>query len=47
VGDLIMTDKPASAPATIYVESIPKFLANVGRHRGHRAVRVKCRYQER
>ena len=41
VGDLIMTDKSASSPATIYVEAVPKFLGHLGRHRGNRAVRIE------
>jgi len=43
VGDLIMTDKPAGAPATIYVGEIAKFQGDVGSHKGHRAVRVRGR----
>ena len=30
VGDVIMTDKPASSPSTIYIEEVPKFLGDVG-----------------
>ncbi len=41
VGDVIMTDKPASSPATIYVEAVPKFLGDIGRHKGNRAVKVQ------
>ncbi len=41
VGDLIMTEKPAASPATVYVEDVPKFLADLGRHKGHRAVKIR------
>ncbi len=47
VGDVIMTDKPAGAPATVCVGSMPKFIADVGRHKGHRAVRVRGRHIEK
>jgi flagellar motor switch protein FliM len=40
VGDLIMTEKPASSPVSVYVGEVPKFLAHVGRHKGNRAVRI-------
>jgi flagellar motor switch protein FliM len=45
VGDVIVTDRAAAAPATIYVGSVPKFLGQIGRHKGHRAVRVQRRIQ--
>jgi flagellar motor switch protein FliM len=41
VGDLLMTDKPASMPATVCIEAVPKFVGDVGRHKGHRAVRIR------
>ncbi|MHC4415403.1 MAG: flagellar motor switch protein FliM [Planctomycetota bacterium] len=41
VGDVIMTEKAANSPVTIYVESVPKFLADIGRHRGNRAVTIR------
>ncbi len=41
VGDLIMTEKPAASPATVYVEAVPKFLADLGLHKGHRAVKIR------
>ncbi len=41
VGDLLMTDKPAAMPATVCIESVPKFVGDVGRHKGHRAVRIR------
>jgi flagellar motor switch protein FliM len=40
VGDLIMTEKPAAAPATVRVGEVPKFLAHVGRYKGNRAVKI-------
>jgi flagellar motor switch protein FliM len=40
VGDLIMTEKLASAPVAVHVGEVPKFLAHVGRHKGNRAVKV-------
>jgi len=43
VGDILMTEKPANTPVTLYIESVPKFLAEIGQHRNHRAVRVNRR----
>jgi flagellar motor switch protein FliM len=40
VGDLIVTSRPANAPAVLSVEGRPKFLAQVGQLRGNRALRV-------
>jgi flagellar motor switch protein FliM len=40
VGDLIMTEKPASSPVTVHVGEVPKFLAQLGRHKGNRAVKI-------
>ena len=40
VGDLIVTNRPASSPAVLGVEGKPKFLANVGQLRGNRALRI-------
>lgn len=39
-GDLLVTDKPASAPAVVCVGNEKKFLATVGRHKRHRALRI-------
>lgn len=39
-GDLIVTEKPATRPAVLCVEGRKKFLANVGEHRGARALKV-------
>ena len=41
VGDLIMTDKPAAAPATVYVGTVPKFIGSLGRLRGNRAIKIQ------
>lgn len=40
VGDMIVTTHDAKSPSVINVEGEPKFLAEVGQHRGNRAVRV-------
>ena len=41
VGDVLMTEKPASSPTVVFVEAIPKFLGSVGQHRGNRAVKIR------
>ncbi len=41
VGDVIVTEKHASSPVTLYVGARAKFLAEVGRIKGHRAVRIQ------
>ena len=41
VGDLVVTTKSAEEPALILVEQESKFLAQVGQHRGNRAVRIQ------
>ncbi|MFK7960501.1 MAG: flagellar motor switch protein FliM [Phycisphaerales bacterium] len=40
VGDIISTEKRASAPVVLRAEGNPKFLANIGQHRGRRALRI-------
>ncbi len=40
VGDLVVTTKNANEPALILVEQESKFLAQVGQHRGNRAVKI-------
>ncbi|MBO6513199.1 MAG: flagellar motor switch protein FliM [Phycisphaerales bacterium] len=40
VGDMIVTTHNANSPSVINIEGEPKFLAEVGQHRGNRAVRV-------
>lgn len=39
-GDMIVTSTPASTPATIMVGNEPKFRANIGQHKGNRAIQV-------
>ena len=40
VGDLILTEKPASSPLTLTVEGRRKFVGNLGQYRGNRAYQV-------
>ncbi len=40
VGDLIMTDKPATQPVLLAIEGVPKFLACIGQHKGQRALKI-------
>ena len=40
IGDLIVTTQAANMPATVLVEGQAKYQAEVGQHRGHRAVRI-------
>lgn len=40
VGDLIVTDKPSTAPAVLSVEGEPKYLGHVGKFKGSRALRI-------
>lgn len=40
VGDLVVTTHPSCSPCVISVEGEPKFLAEPGRHKRNRAVRV-------
>lgn len=40
VGDLIVTTQPTETPATVLVEGEPKYQAQIGRHRGKRALRI-------
>lgn len=39
-GDLIMTNKRASKPIVLEAEGRPKFTANIGQHRGRRALKI-------
>jgi len=39
-GDIILTDKPASAPLTLSVEGQTKFIGQLGQYRGNRAYKV-------
>jgi flagellar motor switch protein FliM len=40
IGDLILTGKTPGDPVVLSVEGRPKFFANVGQHRGARALRI-------
>ncbi len=40
VGDIVMTEKPANTPVTLLAGSRPKFLADIGQHKGKRALRI-------
>ncbi len=40
VGDMILTEKPASAPLTLSVEGRRKFIGQLGQYRGNRAFKV-------
>ncbi|MCA3006330.1 MAG: flagellar motor switch protein FliM [Phycisphaerales bacterium] len=40
VGDLLVTEKPVTAPVVLCVEQEKKFLAEMGRHKDARAVRI-------
>jgi flagellar motor switch protein FliM len=40
VGDLIVTEKPASSSVTLCVEGERSFLANIGKHKGSRALKI-------
>jgi flagellar motor switch protein FliM len=40
VGDMLVTTQSAKDPAVVVVEDEPKFLAQIGQHRGKRSVRV-------
>lgn len=41
IGDLIMTERDATKPVLVCVEGEKKFLASIGQHKGHRALRVE------
>lgn len=41
VGDLIVTEKPASSPMTLYIGGKRKFLARIGQINGTRAMRIE------
>ncbi len=40
VGDLIMTDKPASSPVVLTAEGHPKYLAHIGQYKGKRSLKI-------
>lgn len=39
-GDLIVTSTPADSPSIVMVGKEAKFRANIGQHKGHRAIRI-------
>ena len=41
VGDVILTEKPASAPLTLHVEGQRKFIGQLGQYKGNRVFKVK------
>ena len=43
VGDLIVTEKPATDPAVIMTGGQPKFIADLGQHKGRRAMKIRRR----
>ncbi len=43
VGDVLLTDKPATAPLTLLVEGKRKFIGRLGQYRGNRAFKVTRR----
>jgi flagellar motor switch protein FliM len=45
VGDLIVTDKPASEPVVLTTGGSAKFFARIGQHKGSRALKVVRRLQ--
>jgi len=44
VGDVILTEKPASSPLTLSVEGKRKYIGNLGQFRGNRAFKVSRAY---
>ena len=40
-GDIILTDKPASAPLTLMVGDKRKYIGHLGQYKGNRAFKVK------
>lgn len=40
VGDLIVTEKPATSPVVMTAAGVPKFLANIGQRKGARALQI-------
>jgi flagellar motor switch protein FliM len=40
VGDLIVTEKPATSPVTVCVEEEKRFVAEIGRHKDQRALKI-------
>ncbi len=46
VGDILTTEKPATAPVSLWIEGHPKFIAQVGQHRGARSLKIVRPMQE-
>jgi flagellar motor switch protein FliM len=40
VGDVLMTEKPATSPVVLTAADVPKFLASIGQFKGNRALRI-------
>ena len=40
IGDVITTEKPATAPVTLLAGGSPRFLAEIGQHHGQRALKI-------
>jgi flagellar motor switch protein FliM len=47
VGDIILTDKPHSAPITLLIEGKRKYIGAVGQYKGNRAFKVARGYNPR
>jgi flagellar motor switch protein FliM len=45
VGDLVLTEKPASAPLLLRIEGRDKYIGQLGQHKGNRAFKVTRPYQ--
>jgi len=45
VGDVVLTEKPASAPLTLLIEGRRKYIGHLGQYKGNRAFKVKRHYQ--
>jgi flagellar motor switch protein FliM len=45
VGDIIITEKPASSPLSLMIEKRRKFIGNIGQYHGNRAFKVLRNYQ--
>jgi flagellar motor switch protein FliM len=47
VGDLILTEKPASAPLLLRIEGRDKYIGQLGQYKGNRAFKVTRAYQHK
>ena len=45
VGDIVLTEKPASSPLTLLIEGRRKYIGHLGQFKGNRAFKVKRPYQ--